>query len=85
MKLDGTLHIKYFILIYYTGHGDISGGTQRVFLHDGSKYPLETKIRNFKNDNSENCVVFGVFDACRDVSDVPNDGNELMRQINQSH
>ena len=70
MERDGTLHIKYFIMIYYTGHGEISHGTQRACLHDGDMYPLETNIRNFKNAHSKNCVVFGVFDACRSADGV---------------
>ena len=41
MEREGTLHIKYFIMIYYSGHGDITFATQRVFLHDETDYPLE--------------------------------------------
>ena len=87
MERDGTPHIKYFILIYYSGHGDISYATQRVCLFDDSEYPLESKIRNFKNENSKNCVVFGVFDACRNAFGEINDvqvRRELTRQRDQS-
>ena len=48
---------------------------------------METKIRNFKNEHSKNCVVFGVFDACRNAFGEINDvqvRRELTRQRDQS-
>ena len=52
MESEGTPDEKFVIMIYYTGHGTIAHGTQRVSLEDEKEYPLEAKIRNFKNDNA---------------------------------
>ena len=52
-------------MVYYTGHGKIHDGTQRVNLLEDKAWPLEVKIRNFKNTHSKNAYVWGIFDSCR--------------------
>ncbi len=52
-------------MVYYSGHGRLLHGTQRVSLKENSGFPLETKIRNFKNKHSKNAFVWGIFDSCR--------------------
>jgi len=52
----------------------IKKGTQRVCLADDQSYPLEARIRNFKNKHSANCFVFSVFDTCRVVENINDDG-----------
>lgn len=74
------------IIFYYTGHGGLNG-TQKVCLYDDKDYPMETKIRNFKNEHFQNCYIFGIFDACRSASGISldaqvrgeNDSNLLQR------
>ena len=55
---------KFLNFSYYSGHGFIEFATQRVMLDD-CNYPLELKIRQFKNDNYKNTYNIGVFDSCR--------------------
>jgi hypothetical protein len=52
-------------MVYYSGHGKLLNGTQRVSLVEDKRFPLETKIRNFKNKHSKNAYVLGIFDSCR--------------------
>ncbi len=56
-------------MVYYTGHGRILDGTQRVSLLENKAWPLETKIRNFKNKHSKNAYAWGIFDSCRIIKD----------------
>jgi len=53
--------------VYYSGHGILLGGLQRVCIHDDEEYPLEKQMRDFKNENAENAFVFAVVDTCRSV------------------
>ena len=55
-------------MVFYSGHGGNIGGTQRVYLHDDSVFALEVRIRNFRNEYSDNAYVWAVFDCCRDAS-----------------
>ena len=66
MESEGQLANKFVIAVYYSGHGHNSDATQRVCLVDDQDYPLEDKIRSFKNDHV-NCFIFGIFDSCRDL------------------
>ena len=59
---------KFLTIIYYSGHGGIEFATLRVTLDD-CVYPLELKIRQFKNDNPSNTYNIGVFDTCRWATD----------------
>jgi hypothetical protein len=52
-------------MVYYSGHGKLIHGTQRVSLKGDLGFPLETKIRNFKNKHSKNAYAWGIFDSCR--------------------
>jgi hypothetical protein len=56
---------KYLLMVYYTGVCRILNGTQRVGLHDDDNFPLENRIRNFKNKYSKNAYVWGIFDSGR--------------------
>jgi len=51
MEKEGTLYIKFVVCAYYSGHGEVVHGTQVIILGDGDEYPLEAKMRNFKNDH----------------------------------
>ncbi len=55
-------------MVYYSGHGKLRHGTQRVTLHGELGFALETKIRNFKNEHSKNAYAWAIFDSCRNVS-----------------
>ncbi len=55
-------------MVYYTGHGKIHDGTQRVNLLEDKAWPLEVKIRNFKNTHSKNAYIWGIFDSCRIIN-----------------
>ncbi len=52
-------------MVYYAGLGKMISGTQRVSLKEDKGWPLEVKIRNFKNKYSKNAYVWGIFDSCR--------------------
>ncbi len=56
-------------MVYYTGHGKLYMGTQRVSLEGNAGEitfaPIETMIRNFKNTYSKNAYAWGIFDSCR--------------------
>jgi len=67
-KKAGDFNSKFFIFVYYTGHG-ILKNTSRACLYDDENYPLEVIMRNFNNDHADNCYMFGVFDACRIAQD----------------
>ena len=55
---------KFLTITYYSGHGGIEFATLRVTLDD-CVYPLELKIRQFKNEYPKNTYNIGVFDTCR--------------------
>jgi hypothetical protein len=56
-------------MVYYTGHGKLYMGTQRVSLEGNAGEiifaPIETMIRNFKYTYSKNAYAWGIFDSCR--------------------
>ncbi len=52
-------------MVYYSGHGTLLHGTQRVSLHDCDNFALEIVIRNFKNRYSKNAYAWQIFDSCR--------------------
>jgi hypothetical protein len=52
-------------MVYYTGHGKIKDGTQRVTILGDKDWPLEVLIRNFKNKHSKNAYLWGIIDSCR--------------------
>jgi hypothetical protein len=55
-------------MVYYTGHGKLKDGTQRISLLEDKEWPLEVEIRNFKNTHSKNAYVWGIFDSCRIIN-----------------
>jgi len=55
--------------------------TQRVCLYDDDEYPLEARIRNFKNSNASNCFIFSVFDTCRIAVNVNDDAKVRRDKI----
>lgn len=57
-------------MILFSGHGGVTNATQRVELYDDSNFPLELRIRDFANVESEKAYVWGIFDACRSVYDL---------------
>ncbi len=70
-------------MVYYTGHGRILHGTQRVTLVGTKIYELETKIRNFKNEHSKNAFVWAIFDSCRVVSSVAKESEKVLGEEEQ--
>jgi hypothetical protein len=56
---------KYLLMVYYSGHGKLLHGTQRLCLKEDKGYPLEAELRNFKKEHSKNAFVWGIFDSCR--------------------
>ncbi len=64
-------------MVYYSGHGKIVNATQRITLHDDNGFPLETKIRRFKNEHSKNSFAWAIFDSCRVAPD-ENESEKVM-------
>ncbi len=52
-------------MVYYSGHGKLVHGTQRLCLLKDKSFPLETILRSFKKKHSQNAFVWGIFDSCR--------------------
>ncbi len=70
-------------MVYYTGHGKIRHGTQRITLFGDSGFPLETKIRNFKNEHSKNAYAWAIFDSCRVVSSDARESEKVLGEEEQ--
>ena len=62
------------LFVYYSGHGSLEKGTSWAYLPVGGgnrrfiEYPLEHRIREFRNKHPSNSFVFGVFDSCQNVT-----------------